>query len=110
LTCESRYLQALAEALGLDVAVPGQTQQLLECQWDSGTGVCFTGSGGAMLSRREMCAIAERIEHVPFSSVSRKVDVLVAAEISSFSGKAKAARDRGIQVADAGTDLRLLNH
>jgi DNA polymerase-3 subunit epsilon len=45
---------------------------------------------------------------VPWSAVTKKVSLLVAADIDSFSGKARKARDYGIPVVDEAWLARLL--
>ncbi len=42
---------------------------------------------------------AEDLGMVPVANVSKKCDLLVAADISSMSGKAKKAQDIGVPVA-----------
>lgn len=71
-----------------------------------GTRVCFTGSArglaGEVVERSELEALADRLGLVAVDSVTKKsCDVLVAADASSMSGKAKKARDWGKPVYDA---------
>lgn len=65
--------------------------------------ICFTGTAvgndGQELSRETLETIAKNAGHMPVSSVTKKTcDLLVAADKSSLSGKAKKARDYGIPV------------
>lgn len=69
----------------------------------SGMKICFTGTAvgndGQELSRETLETIAKNAGHMPVSSVTKKTcDLLVAADKSSLSGKAKKARDYGIPV------------
>jgi DNA polymerase-3 subunit epsilon len=69
----------------------------------SGMKICFTGTAvgndGKELSRETLEIIAKNAGHIPVSSVTKKTcDLLVAADKSSLSGKAKKARDYGIPV------------
>ncbi len=67
--------------------------------------MCFTGSGGEMLPREEMQMIAKSIGHIPVARVTKRLNLLVAADISSYSRKVVTARRYSIQVADAGSYL-----
>jgi len=68
----------------------------------AGQRICFTGTavvGGVMFGRSELEAVAARAGLQPVASVSKKgCDVLVAADPSSMSGKAKKAREYLIPV------------
>ena len=99
---ESLYLQSLAATLSLtDVIAPEASRADTAINWTPGLRVCFTGSGGAMLARDEMGLIAELIGHSPVPTVTKTLDLLVAANISSQSGKMVKARTYAIQVIDA---------
>ena len=103
---ESLYLRALAETLSLaDADAPATTPPDIEDGPAPGARVCFTGSGGAMRPRDEMEMIARRVGHVPVSNVTRKLDLLVAADPASHSGKTVKARGYGVRVMDAGRYL-----
>ena len=103
---ESLYLRALAETLSLtDADTPAATPPDIEASPAPGAQVCFTGSGGAMRPRDEMEMIARRVGHVPVSSVTKKLDLLVTADPASQSGKTVKARGYGIPVMDAGRYL-----
>ncbi len=58
-----------------------------------------------MRPRDEMEMIARRVGHVPVSAVTKKLDLLVAADPASYSSKTVKARSYGIQVMDAGRYL-----
>ncbi len=103
---ESLYLHTLAQTLALtSVIAPEESRPNISINWARETRVCFTGSGGEMLPRDEMQMIAERIGHIPVPAVTKKLNLLVAANISSHSTKVVKARSYGIHVADAGSYL-----
>jgi len=103
---ESLYLRTLAQTLALtNVIAPEESSPNNSITWVRETRVCFTGSGGEMLPRDEMQIIAERIGHIPVPTVTKKLNLLVAANISSHSTKVVKARSYGIHVADAGSYL-----
>ncbi|MDN2495139.1 hypothetical protein FHY52_00145 [Nocardia nova] len=58
-----------------------------------GTAVCFTGDDG--LPREELGALAREYGLVPAPSMTKAVDVLVAADPATMSGKAKPAHKYG---------------
>jgi DNA polymerase-3 subunit epsilon len=62
--------------------------------------ICFTGIGGHWSSggRERLSEIAAQHGFTVKSGVSKKLDVLVAADPDSLSGKAKKARDYGIPI------------
>ena len=66
-----------------------------------GTRVCFTGEAivdGHVANRAMLEKIATLAGMLPLKSVTKKCDVLVAADPLSQSGKARTARDRGIPI------------
>jgi DNA polymerase-3 subunit epsilon len=76
--------------------------------------ICFTGTAvgndGQELSRETLETIARKAGHIPVSSVSKKTcDLLVAADKSSLSGKAKKARDYGIPVISVSEFMELIS-
>ncbi|AHH17034.1 DNA polymerase III [Nocardia nova SH22a] len=58
-----------------------------------GTAVCFTGDDGR--PREELVALAQEYGLVPAPSMTKAVDVLVAADPATMSGKAKSAHKFG---------------
>ena len=85
----------------------------LEFNVSSGMKICFTGtavgSDGQELPRETLEALASKAGHTPVSSVTKKTcDLLVAADKSSLSGKAKKARDYGIPVISVSEFLDLI--
>jgi DNA polymerase-3 subunit epsilon len=74
--------------------------------------VCFTGTvvdaDGRPRSRADLEAIARDRGLEPVASVTKRgCDLVVAADSSSSSGKARKARDFGIPVIDVAEFLRL---
>jgi len=105
---EDNYLMQLAEALDIDYETQF-TPQDHTVQLMSGMSVCFTGSGGAMKPREAMVQIAESRRLVVRSGVSQKLDMLIAADTSSFSTKTRKAREHGITVISAFDFLSLVS-
>ena len=64
---------------------------------------------GRVRSRTELEDIARRAGLEPIDGVTRRCDLLVAADTTSASGKARKARDYGIPVIDVGAFLRLVD-
>ena len=80
-------------------------------QLSAGTRVCFTGTttvNGELLGREVLEGLAEEFGLVAAPSVTRKCDVLVAADPLSQSGKARKARDYGIPIISTEDFLGLL--
>lgn len=71
-----------------------------------GDGVVFTGT--LSRSREEYVEIASGAGLVPKQGVSRLVKLVVAADVDSLSGKARAAAERGIPIVTEDAFLRLL--
>jgi DNA polymerase-3 subunit epsilon len=68
-----------------------------------GKRVCFTGAtassiGGQLISREHALQLAAERGLIPTDSVTKKTDILVLADPSSMSGKAKKAREYGIRL------------
>ncbi len=79
--------------------VPQTTTQHVEL--GAGTRVCFTGEAivdGLVANRALLEKIATLAGMSTLKSVTKKCDVLVAADPLSQSGKARTARDRGIPI------------
>jgi DNA polymerase-3 subunit epsilon len=69
----------------------------------AGKTICFTGElqcsvEGQFVTREMAIAIAERNGLIPLRSVSKKLNVLVAADPMTLSGKANKAREYGITI------------
>jgi len=109
---EQNLVTKIASVLGIvDFAPPGVTETTSHDQIGNGQRVCFTGSAvdahGAAVSRAELECLAASAGLQPVSSVSKKgCDLLVAADTSSASGKAKKAREYGIRVMSVQEFLR----
>lgn len=100
---EYELMQRIALALNLtDATIPEVTETQRSVDLAEGTRVCFTGTatvGGEAVGRDVLERLAALAGLVPVSSVTKKnCDLLVAADTSSSSGKARKARDYGIPV------------
>lgn len=83
-----------------DVAIPETSAVPPVDTIRHGSRICFTGGGED--GRDWLMAIAEHAGFVPVGSVSKKgCDVLVAADVSTSSGKARTARKWGIPILSA---------
>lgn len=112
---EKTLIKRAAKTLGLDYAQPNPAEQInTKALLRPGMRVCFTGTAigknGKELPRETLESYATGNNLIPVSSVTKKTcDLLVAADESSMSGKAKKARDYGIPVISAIEFLDLLN-
>jgi DNA polymerase-3 subunit epsilon len=102
---EREMIEKVGSALHLPVVIP-ETAQPIKANSDNlnvGKKVCFTGAAigfnGEQISREDLEALAAKVGLHPVNDVTKKgCDVLVAADESSMSGKAKKAKDWGIPV------------
>ena len=102
---EREMIEKVGVALHLPVAIP-ETAQPIKANVDNlsvGKKVCFTGEAngfnGEQISRADLEALAAKVGLHPVNDVTKKgCDVLVAADESSMSGKAKKAKGWGIPV------------
>ena len=101
---EKVLMDQIASALGLtSFVVPSQTVLPVAGKLKSGLRICFTGtaqgSDGKSIDRSKLEALAASRGMQPVSGVTHKsCDLLVAADPSSVSGKAKKARDYCIPI------------
>lgn len=100
---EHELMQRIAHALDIaDATIPEITEVQRSVDLAEGTRVCFTGTatiGSEAVGREVLERLAALAGLVPVSSVTKKnCDLLVAADTSSSSGKARKARDYGIPV------------
>ncbi len=100
---ENRLMVIVADVLGIEtVSIPDVTETSASAGVREGMRVCFTGKAifnGESYDRSELEVIAASKGLQPVSNVTKKgCDLLVAADPSSMSGKAKKARDWGIPV------------
>ena len=99
---EQQLAEQIAEALTLgptDIRVTEEAADRVEL--GAGIRVCFTGEAivdGNLVNRALLKKIATLAGMLPLNSVTKKCDVLVAADPLSQSGKARTARDRGIPI------------
>ena len=102
---EREMIEKVGAALRLPVVIP-DTAQPIKANSDNlsvGKKVCFTGSAvgfnGEQISKEDLEALAAKVGLHPVSDVTKKgCDVLVAADESSMSKKAKKAKEWGIPV------------
>ena len=100
---EQRIIGQVATALGIsDIAIPEVTELPAASSLHEGMCVCFTGKAldeGTSVSKSSLENFAAQAGMQPVDMVTKKnCDLLVAADVSSQSGKARKARDYGIPV------------
>lgn len=103
---EEKMLLKMATNLGLNYEPPERddaTRALF-----IGMTVCFTGSGQGMLTRSSMVQVAEEKGISVKGGVSRYIDLVVAADVSSYSSKTQMARKLGKPVMSAVDFLQLV--
>jgi DNA polymerase-3 subunit epsilon len=102
---EREMIELVGKALNVPVVIP-ETPQLIQANAENlaiGKRVCFTGKAtgltGETIDREDLEALAAKVGLHPVKSVTKRgCDILVAADESTMSGKAKKARDWGIPV------------
>ena len=102
---EREMIELVANALRLPLEIP-DSPQLIKANEDSlsvGKRVCFTGEAfgfsGSTIQRSDLEALAAKVGLHPVKDVTKKgCDILVAADESTMSGKAKKAKEWGIPV------------
>lgn len=102
---ERDMIERVGKALKLQVSIPDGPQpiQANEDNLSVGKRVCFTGEAsgfsGTAIDRGDLEALAAKVGLHPVRDVTKKgCDLLVAADVSSMSGKAKKAKEWGIPV------------
>ena len=102
---EREMIEMVGKALKLQVSIPDGPQpiQANEDNLSVGKRVCFTGEAsgfsGTAIDRGDLEALAAKVGLHPVRDVTKKgCDLLVAADTSSMSGKAKKAKEWGIPV------------
>lgn len=100
---ENLVLSHIAEALEIDHSqVPEISLPTTSVTAEGGERVCFTGEvhhADRHVTREELELRASLLGMIPVATVTKKgCDLVVAADPSSMSGKAKKARDFGIRV------------
>lgn len=103
---ERAMLERMGTSLEIDFDLPDDEVQTTELK--TGMAVCFTGSGQGMRSKEEMNEIAESKGLTVKSGISSHVDVLIAADVASTSGKTRRARELNIPVMSATDFLSLV--
>lgn len=116
-TTEHALVATIAKALHIDdISIPPVTDApQFRAPAAPGMRVCFTGSAidgvGNAISRETLEAHAAFAGLQPVSTVTKKsCDLLVAADVSSASGKAKKAREYGIPVISVAEFLKGMQH
>lgn len=102
---EREMIELVGKALKLPVVIP-DTPQVIQANSDNlsvGKRICFTGEvsgfSGNVVSRGDLEALAAKVGLHPVKDVTKKgCDILVAADESTMSGKAKKAKEWGIPV------------
>lgn len=102
---EREMIDLVGKALHLPVVIP-ELPQLIQANEDNlsvGKRVCFTGEAfgfsGNTIQRADLESLAAKVGLHPVKDVTKKgCDILVAADESTMSGKAKKAKDYGIPV------------
>lgn len=102
---EREMIELVGKALNLPILIPDAPQpiQANEDTLSVGKRVCFTGEAsgfsGTTINRGELEALAAKVGLHPVRDVTKKgCDILVAADASTMSGKAKRAKEWGIPV------------
>jgi DNA polymerase-3 subunit epsilon len=102
---EREMIEMVGKALNLPVSIPELPQpiQANEDNLSVGKRVCFTGDAsgfsGGSIARGDLEALAAKVGLHPVGDVTKKgCDLLVAADTSTLSGKAKKAKEYGIPV------------
>ncbi len=111
---EDQIIRQVSEALEItDVEFPEITKIPLGGRLDEGTRICFTGEavlGSVVIERQRLQEVAAHAGMQPVNGVTKKAcDLLVAADSSSQSGKARKARQYGIPVMSVDEFLKQLN-
>jgi len=102
---EKTIIDKVANALGLTAVIPA-TASTISLNGNSlavGSKVCFTGvattMSGNTIPRSELESMAAKVGLHPVNSVTKRgCDFLIAADDATMSGKAKKAREWGIEV------------
>ena len=110
---ERRLIEQVMRALEItDVTLPAVTELPESASLRVGMHICFTGNvvvDGTAFSRHFLEERAAQAGMQPVASVTKKgCDLLVAADPSSQSGKARTARRYGLPVMGAAEFLELL--
>jgi DNA polymerase-3 subunit epsilon len=102
---EREMIESVGKALKLPVSIPDSPQPIQANEDDLSVGkrICFTGEAsgfsGTIINRGDLEALAAKVGLHPVRDVTKKgCDILVAADTSTMSGKAKKAKDWGIPV------------
>jgi DNA polymerase-3 subunit epsilon len=104
-TQEREMIERVGKALKLPVNIPDAPQriQINPYSLEVGRRVCFTGEAsgftGQSIDREDLEALASKVGLHPVRDVTKKgCDLLVAADESTSSGKAKRAKEWGIPI------------
>jgi DNA polymerase-3 subunit epsilon len=102
---EREMIEMVGKALDLEVVIPDMPQPIQANRENLSVGkrVCFTGEASGFsdtaIDRGDLEALAAKVGLHPVRDVTKKgCDLLVAADTSSMSGKAKKAKEYGIPI------------
>ena len=102
---EREMIELIGKTLNLPVSIPDAPQpiQANDDNLSVGKRVCFTGEAsgfsGSAIHRSDLEALAAKVGLYPVRDVTKKgCDLLVAADTSTMSGKAKKAKEWGIPI------------
>jgi DNA polymerase-3 subunit epsilon len=102
---EREMIEAVGKALNLPVSIPDAPQPIQANEYNLSVDkrICFTGEAsgfsGNTINRGDLEALAAKVGLHPVRDVTKKgCDILVAADTSTMSGKAKKAKEWGIPV------------
>lgn len=111
---EHALLTTVADLLNLDTPSGlSRSPQSTAPSLVPGLAVCFTGSAvvdGAPVQRADLERLAESAGLRPVPSITKKTELLVAADPSSMSGKAKKARQYGIAIMSIEEFIKQCKH
>ena len=100
---EKSLILKISQSLGVQVVEQFEIQEISKVDFFPGARVCFTGEyrnpSGILVDRSVLEELARNRGLAPVGNVTKKYcDMVIAAEASSMSGKAKKARELGFPV------------
>lgn len=102
---DRKYMEKCARSMGLsNEPLPAMTDLPVDASLEVGMTVCFSGDAKGVhssLSREYLEQLATLARIIPRPSVTKKLDLLVLADVKSASNKAKNARRYGTRILSA---------